>query len=118
MKIEINNRRKIFAIQEEFSTNFPNLKIEFYAKPSKSGGAPSPKLVRHSSKTLKECRSISEEGTIEILPSMNISELKDSFRNTYGLSVEIFQKAENESDAKPVGDSQTIKEINNNIPHG
>ena len=112
MKIVINNNRKIFAIQEEFSKAFPGLKIVFFAKPSKPGAAPSKKLVRHSSKTLQECRAISKEGTIEILPSMNISELKEHFRDVYGLSVEIFQKAKDGSDGNPVSDKLTFEEIN------
>ena len=112
MKIAINNSRKIFAIQEEFSNMFPCLKLEFFAKPSRPGAAPSKKLVRHSSKTLQDCRAISREGTIDILPSMNISDLKENFRDIYGLSVEIFRKAENGADDTPVSDKLTLEEAN------
>ena len=111
MKIVINNSRKIFAIQEEFSKMFPGLKIVFFAKPSKPGAAPSKKLIRHSGKTLQECRAISMEGTIEILPSMIISYLKENFRDAYVLSVEIFQKGENGSNENPVSDNLTLEEI-------
>ena len=91
MKIVINSNRKIFAIQDEFSEMFPGLTIAFYAKPSHPGAAPSTKLIRHSGKTLQDCRINSNDGIIEILPSMNISDLKENFRDVYGLSVEIFQ---------------------------
>jgi propanediol utilization protein len=43
MKIVINNNRKIFAIQEEFSKMFPGLNIEFFAKLSRPGDTPSKK---------------------------------------------------------------------------
>ncbi|MCX6286693.1 MAG: hypothetical protein NTY96_06220 [Bacteroidetes bacterium] len=112
MKIVINNNRKIFAIQEEFSTMFPDLKIVFHAKPSRPGAAPSPKLVTHSSKTLQECRSINREGTIEILPTMNISDLKGNLRDIFGLSAEIFRKAENGEDEQPVSGKHTLGETN------
>ena len=112
MKIAINNSRKIFAIQEEFSNMFPCLKLEFFAKPSRPGAAPSKKLVRHSSKTLQDCRAISREGTIDILPSMNISDLKENFRDIYGLSVEIFRKAENGVAQNPVSDRIVLEEAN------
>jgi len=112
MKIAINNSRKIFAIQEEFSNMFPCLKLEFFAKPSRPGAAPSKKLVRHSSKTLQDCRAISREGTIDILPSMNISDLKENFRDIYGLSVEIFRKAENGANDTLVSDKLTLEEAN------
>src|SRR5664279_2011784 len=93
MKIIINSSRKISAIQDEFSTQFPGLSIAFYAKPSHPGAAPSTKLIRHSGKTLHEFRINSNDGTIEIFPTMNISELKNNLRNIFGLSVEIFQKS-------------------------
>jgi ribosomal protein L36 len=112
MKIVINNNRKIFAIQEEFSNMFPGLEIDFYAKSSQHGGAPSKKLVRHSSKTLQECRVIRREGTIEILPTMNISDLKGNLRDIFGLSAEIFRKAENGSDEIPASDELTLEETN------
>jgi hypothetical protein len=112
MKIVINNNRKIFAIQEEFSNMFPGLTIAFYAKPSKPGAAPSTKLIRHSGKTLQDCRAISNDGTIDILPTMNISDVKENFRDVYGLSVEIFQKSGNSSDEKPASDNLTLAEIN------
>jgi len=112
MKIVINNNRKIFAIQEEFSKMFPGLNIEFCAKPSRPGASPSKKLIRHSSKTLQDCRAISKEGTIDILPSMNVSDLKENFRDVYGLSIEIFRKAENGADDTPVSDKLTLEEAN------
>jgi hypothetical protein len=111
MKIEINNHRKIFAIQEEFNSMFPGLTLAFYAKPSNPGAAPSTKLIRHSGKTLQDCRSINKEGAIEILPSMNIMELKNYFRDVFGLSVEIFQKGEQGAN-KPIDmNNLTLEEI-------
>jgi hypothetical protein len=111
MKIIINNHRKIFAIQEEFNTLFPGLKILFYAKPSHPGASPSNKLVEHSSKTLQDCRAIHNEGTLNILPTMNISDLKGNFRDIFGLSVEIVKNGDSESEEAAFSDKQTIGEI-------
>ena len=111
MKIVINNHRKIFAIQEEFSSMFPGLKIGFHAKPNNHGGAPSPKLVMHSSRTLQDCRVVTRKGSIEITPLMNISELKENFSNEYGLSVEIFPKTGNGGNETPVGENFTLDEV-------
>lgn len=93
MKISINNHRKIHAVQEEFNTVFPDLKLLFHAKPSKEGGAPSEKMVTHPGKTLQECRTNHNEGTMEILPTMSISDIQENFRDIFGLSVEITAKA-------------------------
>ena len=92
MKIEINNNRKIFAIQEEFKTEFPNLNIMFYEKPSKPGGSPSTKMVTSSAKFLAECRAIHHSGHISILPQMLVGDLKQNFRDVFGLAIEIFPR--------------------------
>ncbi len=112
MKIVINNNRRISAIQEEFSTMFPGLTIAFFAKPSHPGAPPSTKLIRHSGKTLQDCRINSNDGTIEILPNMNISELKANLRDIFGLSVEIFQKPQDGNNKNPLSDNLILEEIN------
>lgn len=93
MKIEINNHRKIFSIQEEFNQEFPYLKIEFYAKPSKEGGQSSEKIVEKSSKTIADCRNTHEDGTITISPNMTVAELESTFTNVYGLKIHVFRKS-------------------------
>jgi hypothetical protein len=112
MKMVINNNRKIFAIQNEFNALFPGLKIVFFAKPSKPGAPPSIKLVKEESKTLQECRAIHHEGVIEILPTMDISEIKENFRDQFGLSVEIIQQSGEDFDERAVIERLTIQEIN------
>jgi hypothetical protein len=110
MKIEINNHRKIFAIQDEFSELFPGLSIAFYAKPSHPGAAPSSKLIRHSGKTLSDCRINNNDGTMEILPTMNVSELKNNLRDVFGLSVEIFLKPKENAAEVSAGDDLILGE--------
>lgn len=97
MKIEINNQRKIFAIQKEFCASFPGLKIEFHEKPNKQGGPPSEKLVKSNSKTLAECRSLHNEGFLSIHSLMTTGDVKQMFRDNFGLTIEIFQKTEDNS---------------------
>jgi hypothetical protein len=94
MKITINDHRKIFAIQEEFNNIFPNLIIEFHAKGSREGSAPSTHLIKHD-KTLGECRTEHNKGEITITPNTRVGDLKNDFRDIYGLTAEIFQKSEN-----------------------
>ena len=93
MKIIINDHRKIFAIQEEFQKLFPFLKIEFFAKPHKVGAPSAKKLMKHSSKTLGECRVIHTKGTITITPHMTVADLEQNFNDVYGLSVQVFRKS-------------------------
>ena len=93
MKITINDHRKIFAIQEEFNNLFPNLIIEFYAKANKDGAPHSDHLIKHD-KTLGECRTEHNKGTITITPNMTVGDLKQDFTDVYGLAIEVFQKSD------------------------
>ena len=93
MKIIINDHRKIFAIQKEFSELFPNLKIEFFTKPHKSGGASSKRIMKHPSKTLGESRVVHTKGMLTITPNMTVADLEQIFRDTYGLSVRLLRKS-------------------------
>ena len=115
MKIEINNNRKIFAIQEAFTAYFPYLKMEFYAKSSRVDGPPSDQLVKSSSKSLADCRTSHHTGTISILPGMTAGELKQSFRDVFGLSVVLFHVATYGSHMEvQLPDNSVLEEFNKN----
>ncbi|HWY98464.1 MAG TPA: hypothetical protein VNY36_05200 [Bacteroidia bacterium] len=93
MKIIINDHRKIFAIQKAFSEMFPFLKLEFLAKPAKVGGASTKKMFISPSKTIGQCRVVHSKGTLTILAHMTISDLEQSFNDTFGLTVRVFRKS-------------------------
>lgn len=112
MKILINDRRKIFTIQEEFNNLFPYLKIEFFSKPSRPGGAWAKKLVKHSSKTLGECRTVHKNGTITITPSMTVTDLEQAFSDVYGLGIQVFRQSGKVWLETSVTDGWTLEEQN------
>lgn len=93
MTLTINDKRKIYAIQEEFNALFPYLKIEFFSKPHKIGGASAKKLMKPGGKTLGECRTIHNKGKITITPNMTVADLEQNFNDVYGLSVQVFRKS-------------------------
>jgi hypothetical protein len=94
MEIIINDTRRIFAIQKEFTKMFPFLKLEFSAKPYKSSGAsPEKKTSVSPSKTIGECRTVHTTGILTITPHMTISDLDEILNDNLGLSVKIFQKS-------------------------
>ena len=95
MKIQINDHRKIFAIQEELSKLFPRLKIEFLGKPNKIGSSP-PKKTYNSSKTLGDCRIKHTEGELTVTPSMTAADLKQILGDKYGLSIVILRQSGSE----------------------
>jgi hypothetical protein len=112
MKITINDKRKIFAIQEDFNEAFPYLKLEFFAKPHKAGGASAKKFMKSSSKTLGECRTIHNKGTLNITPQMTVIELEQHFADVYGLSVQVFRKSGRVWLETTITDSWTLEEQN------
>ncbi len=112
MKITINDHRKLSAIQEEFNTIFPYLKIEFYSKPSKLGGASTKKLIKHHNKTLGECRTIQNKGHITITSKMTVVDLEQRFGDVYGLGIQVFRKSGKVWLETTVTDGWTLEEQN------
>lgn len=112
MKIQINDDRKIYAIQEEFSGLFPWLKLEFFSKPHKTGGGSPKKQMVPSSRTLGETRTIHDSGTITITPTMTVAALEQAFHEVYGLSVQVFRKSGKSWLETTVTDSWTLEHQN------
>lgn len=113
MNIIINDHRKIFAIQEAFSKAFPYLKLEFLSKPNTAKGSSSPKIVKHTSKTLGECRVIHNKGKVTITPSMSVADLEQKFSDVYGLTIQIYRKSGTSWLETSVTDGWSLEEQNN-----
>jgi len=92
LQFEINNQRKVVALKEFFSSEFPNLKLEFFAKPHVTDGPHSDKIVTANSATIADCRAHNNDGILTIEPGMTTSELKDYLRDSFGLKAEIYKR--------------------------
>jgi hypothetical protein len=112
MKIAINDKRKIFAIQESFSAAFPYLKLEFFTKGNKQGGPSLKKFIKHPNKTLGECRTIHNKGSITITGAMTVAELEQRFADVYGLGMQVFRKSGKMWLETTVTDGWTLDEQN------
>jgi hypothetical protein len=91
--MDISGARKISALQEEFKTACTNLKLCFYGKPNTDNGPHSETIVTQESTSLSDCRNSHNDGTITITPQMTIENLEASFRDVYGLKMEVFRKS-------------------------
>ena len=112
MKIEINDNRKLFAIQEEFSNTFPYLKLGFFSKPNHINASAAKNLVKHSSKTIGECRVIHKNGALTITPNMTVHDLENNFRDVFGLTIQVFRCSGNAWLETKLTDSWTLEEQN------
>jgi hypothetical protein len=113
MKIVINDRRKISAIQNDFNEMFPYLRLEFFSKAFEAGGSSTKKVIKHSTKTLGECRTIHKSGSILITPRLTVCKLEQNFRDVYGLSVQVFRRSGKAWLETTFTDGWTLEEQNN-----
>lgn len=93
MRIKISDKRKISAIQKEFSKDFPYLRLEFFAKPNAGKSLDKLNLIRSENKTIGECRKIHTTSSISITPEMKVSKLEQILKDEYGLYVQVFRKS-------------------------
>ena len=108
----INDRLKIFTIQENFNTVFPYLKLEFFTRGTTSLGAPLKRFIKPGSKTLGDCRTIFNKEKIAIAPGMTVVDLEKRFWNIYGLGVQVFRKSGKVWLETTVTDAWTLEEQN------
>jgi hypothetical protein len=113
MKIDINDHRKLFAIQEEFASQFPFLKLGFFSKPVHVHGFASHKIIKHPNKSIGECRTNQHSGSLIIMPQMTVSDLENQFRDKFGLSVQVFRCSGNAWLETSLTDDWTLEEQNN-----
>ncbi|MDF2438699.1 MAG: hypothetical protein K0Q95_3075 [Bacteroidota bacterium] len=111
MEIKINDRRKIFAVQEEFNTMFPYLRLDFFPRSVKNSGTTQKPLI-NGRKTLGECSSVQKRGMMTITPEMTVSDLEKSFNNIYGLEVVVQRKSGKVWLEVTVSESWTLEEQN------
>ena len=110
--IRISDKRKISDLQEEFTREFPYLKIEFFSRSHKEG-APSPRrLMKTGDQTIGQFRTVHKKGSLSIEPTMTVSELERRFRELYGLNVQLFRKSGKIWLETTVTDSWTLKQQN------
>jgi hypothetical protein len=95
MIINIHDNRVITEIQQEFTAQFPYLKLEFFSKPHATGYGTSKRFLKTSVKTIGECRKIHDTGDFIIKPEMTVADLEQQFRDLYGLNVQLFRKSGN-----------------------
>lgn len=112
MNLTINDKSSISAVQEEFNSCFPYLKLEFFLKPHKPGGATAREYLIPENKTIGECRTVRNKGKVKLLPGMSVLELEQSFRDIYGLAVQVFRKSGKVWLETTVTDNWTLEEQN------
>jgi hypothetical protein len=110
MQININDRKNLFAIQEEFNNLFPYLKIEFFSKITTAAGNSPGKF--EINRTVGQSRTIQSNAEIEITPSMTVHDLEMLFRENYGIRIQVLRKSGKAWLETTVTDGWTLQEQN------
>ncbi len=89
----ITDNKTIKAIQVEFNTKFPYLKLEFYAhEHEEQEGSPDRDKLADTF-TIGNARTQMNEGDLSIHANQKVSTLEQNFHDIYGLNVQVFRKS-------------------------
>ncbi len=91
--ITVSAHKKIKDLQEEFSNIYPYLRIEF-AEPLQPGRTRGRlDTIRRSDARFRNSTHTAENNTIRITPDTTISNLEDTFREHFGVGIQVFRKS-------------------------
>lgn len=109
MILYISSYKTISDIQEDFNAAYPFLKIEFYQTAGKPGLAGRQKLNKTSSLATTGMRA---EGELEINDTMTVGQLEKTFRDKFGITVQVSRKSGTLWLETTMTDNWTLKQQN------
>lgn len=110
--ILISANKNISAIQREFNSAFPFLKLEFFKhKHGVNGTNPKSDLI-NSDLTLKQLHARHSKDSFEITEDMPVSEVEQLFQKCFGISAQVFRKSGRSWLETSVTDDWTLKRQN------
>ena len=95
MELNIAPDKTIKELQERFHGFFPYLKIEFFRKPHVDGVASPKSDLVSPNILLGNLSSRITKGTISLSPHISVTTLEKTFRQEYGLNVQVFRSSNN-----------------------
>src|SRR5215212_4998684 len=107
MRLNILPNKTIADVQREFNSAYPFLKIEFY-KNIEQGF--SRRQLNHSS-TIQSA-GVKHEGHLEIMDSMTVGQLENTFKNRFGLNAQVSRKSGILWLETTISDAWTLKQQN------
>jgi hypothetical protein len=110
IKIVVDQDKKIDAIQEEFNSLFPYLKLEFYLSPSKPNRPL--RYIKNKSKAISKFKIEPGKRNFNITSDITAAEIHKSFMDIYGLGVQLFRKSGKAWLEATLTDSWTLAEQN------
>lgn len=95
MKIHIHAQDTLESLQKSFTSVYPYLKLEFFAKPHEKGRPSEKHFMLSAKRTVDSCNPRIAETTVSIPTAMTVLELESLFRDRLGLYIQVFRKSGN-----------------------
>ena len=112
MKLTIEGARSLQDVQQDFNAAYPFLKLEFFKPLFGLNNLPSAKNILMHSLKVSEARRVQHDGQLELRDLMQVAELERTFKELYGLNVQVFRKSGNIWLETTMTDSWTLKQQN------
>ena len=110
--MKLNKQDTIGKLQNDFQTQFNNLKIEFYKAAHTLGEGSSDREHLDSNLTLEECGFENESSFVDINPERSVGEFEKEFSEKFNLFVQVFRKSGNLWMQTTSTDTWSLKEQN------
>lgn len=96
MNLVIKGNRLIKEIQEEFTAEYPFLKLEFFRNgPVQLNRYPADRQISKQRRLKDAWINTKEEGILQIADNMTVFELEKLLMDRYGLATQVFRKSGN-----------------------
>jgi len=95
MIIKIHDNLFVEDVQDRFSECFPSLKIEFYKDEPEGDKSPKQSGWINPRTRIGDIRNDHTQGTMQIKSTDRTGQVKQWFKNIFGLNVQIFRKEHN-----------------------
>lgn len=91
----ISDNKQLKEIKAAFNAKFPHLKIEFFAEDHSTGEASSYKSMFDDELYMKDIRTVQAEGELSINGHIKTGSLENSFKEHFGVNVQVWRRAGN-----------------------
>ena len=112
MILKIKSSALLSEIKEKFSQTYPFLKLEFFKSPHDESEPTAKKAMITTNPSVGELSKQVKDGNIETKPSMAVKDLESTFRDDYGLFVQVFRSSGDVWLETSATDNMTLKAQN------
>lgn len=91
--MRIRDDIKLAALQSEFHTRFPYLKIEFYAEPHREGMGSAESTRLYPEQLVGEVRTSGATGFFKLDAEQRTTDFEEMLQAVYGLNVQVFRRS-------------------------